>query len=542
MTRLQTGTINPVDYRNLSADHKVASPVPSNYRSALADPNWRTAMADEFQALIDNDTWRLVRRPPGANVVTGKWIYKLKYNSDGSLSRHKARWAARGFTQQPGLDFDETFSPVVKPETIRTVLSIAASRQWPIHQLDVKNAFLHGRLDETVYCQQPPGFVDPAYPDYVCLLQKSLYGLKQAPRAWHQRFATYLRQLGFVPSESDHSLFVYKTSADTAYLLLYVDDIVLTASSSVLLQRITDRLHAEFAMTDLGALHHFLGVSITRSSDGLSLSQRQYALDLLQRAGMSDCHPVLTPVDSKSKLSATDGAPVANASEYRSLAGALQYLTLTRPDLAYAVQQVCLFMHDPREPHLALVKRILRYVKGTLSFVLHIGTGPVDTLTAYSDADWAGCPDSRRSTSGYCVYLGDTLVSWKSKWQHTVSRSSAEAEYRAVAHVVAECCWLRQLLQELHLPLKKATVVFCDNVSAVYMTANPVHHRRTKHIEIDIHFVREKVALGEVRVLHVPSSHQYADIMTKGLPVQLFTDFRSSLGVRDASPATAGGC
>ena len=377
---------------------------------------------------------------------------------------------------------------------------------------------------------------------YVCLLQKSLYGLKQAPRAWHQRFATYLRQLGFVPSESDHSLFVYKTSADTAYLLLYVDDIVLTASSSVLLQRITDRLHAEFAMTDLGALHHFLGVSVTRSSDGLSLSQRQYALDLLQRAGMSDCHPVSTPVDSKSKLSATDGAPVANASEYRSLAGALQYLTLTRPDLAYAVQQVCLFMHDPREPHLALVKRILRYVKGTLSFVLHIGTGPVDTLTAYSDADWAGCPDSRRSTSGYCVYLGDTLVSWKSKRQHTVSRSSVEAEYRAVAHVVVECCWLRQLLQELHLPLKKATVVFCDNVSVVYMTANPVHHRRTKHIEIDIHFVREKVALGEVRVLHVPSSHQYADIMTKGLPVQLFTDFRSSLGVRDASPATAGGC
>jgi len=190
-------------------------------------------------------------------------------------------------------------------------------------------------------------------------------------------------------------------------------------------------------------------------------------------------------------------------------------------------------MHDPREPHLSMIKRILRYLKGTLSSGLHIGVGPVQSLVAYSDVDWAGCPDSRRSTSGYCVYLGDNLISWSSKRQTTVSRSSAEAEYRAVAHVVAECCWLRQLLQELHVSIASVTVVYCDNVSAVYMTTNPVHHRRTKHIEIDIHFVREKVALGQVRVLHVPSSHQFADIMTKGLPVQLFTEFRSSLCVRD---------
>jgi len=439
-TRLQTGTIQPKSYKNLSATHIAASPIPSNYRSALADPNWRAAMADEYQALMVNGTWRLVPRPPGANVVTGKWIYKHKYHSDGSLARHKARWVVRGFSQQHGVDYDETFSPVVKPSTIRIVLSAAVSRYWPIHQLDVKNAFLHGHLDETVYCQQPPGFIDPAHPDHVCLLQKSLYGLKQAPRAWYQRFATYIRQLGFVSSVSDTSLFVYKDGSQIAYLLLYVDDIVLTASSDALLHSIIGRLHTEFAMTDLGALHHFLGISVTRSSEGLFLSQRQYALDLLQRAGMSDCHSTSTPVDCKSKLSASDGAPVADPSEYRSIAGALQYLTLTRPDIAYAVQQVCLFMHDPREPHLALVKRILRYVKGTLTSGLQIGISSVDSLTAYSDADWAGCPDSRRSTSGYCVYLGDTLVSWSSKRQTTVSRSSAEAEYRAVVHAVAECC------------------------------------------------------------------------------------------------------
>jgi hypothetical protein len=301
------------------------------------------------------------------------------------------------------------------------------------------------------------------------------------------------------------------------------------------------RLHSEFAMTDLGAPHHFLGISVSRSSNGLFLSQRQYTQDLLQRASMAECHSTMTPVDTRSKLSASDGAPVVDTSLYRSLAGALQYLTLTRPDLAYVVQQVCLFMHDP-EPHLAQIKRILRYVKGTLSLGLHIDTGPVDSLTAYSYADWGRCPDSRRSTSGYCVYLDDNLVSWSSKRQTTVSRSSAEAEYRVVAHAVAECCWLRQLLQELHIPIARATVVYCDNVSAVYMTTNLVHHRRTKHIEIDIHFVRKKVALGQVRVLHVPSSHQYVDIMTKGLPTQLFTDFRSSLCIRDPTAATTGRC
>jgi hypothetical protein len=227
-------------------------------------------MAEEYQALIDNGTWRLVPRPPGANVVSGKWIFKHKYHSDGTLARHKARWVVRDFSQQHGIDYDETFSPVVKHPTIRTVLSIAASRSWPIRQLDVKNAFLHGHLEEIVYCQQPPDFVDHAAPDHVCLLQRSLYGLKQAPRAWYQRFATYIRQLGFTASSSDVSL--YKEGESLAYLLLYVDDIILTASSTDLLQRFITLLHSEFAMTDLGDLHHFLNISVTRSSDGIFLS------------------------------------------------------------------------------------------------------------------------------------------------------------------------------------------------------------------------------------------------------------------------------
>ncbi|GKB45096.1 ribonuclease H-like domain-containing protein [Tanacetum coccineum] len=332
---------------------------------------------------------------------------------------------------------------------------------------------------------QPPGFVDPNKPNYVCHLQRSLYGLKQAPRAWFQRFASYATRVGFQHSKTDSSLFVFHRGSDIAYLLLYVDDIILTASSSAFLQRIITSLH-------------------------------------------------------KSKLG-SDGDPVSNPTLYRSLVGALQYLTFTRPDLSYAVQQVCLYMHDPRDPHFTALKRILRYVRGTLDYGLQLHVSFTTQLTAYTDADWAGCPVTRRSTSGYCVFLGDNLLSWSAKRQVTLSRSSAEAGYRGVANVVAETAWIRNLLCELHTPLFTATLVYCDNVSAVYMSANPVQHQRTKHIEIDIHFVRDFVASGQVRVLHVPSRFQYADIFTKGLPTALFIEFRSSLNVRRSPAHTEGG-
>jgi len=230
-------------------------------------------MAEEYKALIDNGTWRLVPQPPGANIVTGKWLFKQKFNSNGSLARHKARWVVRGFSQEAGVDYNEKFSPVVKPATIRTVLSIATSRDWPIRQLDVKNAFLHGNLEETVYCEQPKGFIDPAAPNSVCLLQKSLYGLKQAPRAWNQRFSNFICSIGFTASKSDASLFVYKAGNDMAYLLLYVDDIIIIASSLALLQHVISSLSSEFTMTDLGDLHHFLSISVTRDNSGLFLSQ-----------------------------------------------------------------------------------------------------------------------------------------------------------------------------------------------------------------------------------------------------------------------------
>ncbi|GKC90755.1 ribonuclease H-like domain-containing protein, partial [Tanacetum coccineum] len=266
ITRSQSGIVKPID--RLSLNTFLISPIPKNPSDALKDPQWRNAMYDEYNALVKNGTWLLVPRPAGVNMVRSMWLFKHKFHADGTLSRYKARLVANGSSQQLGVDFDETFSPVVKPATIRTVLSLVVSRKWPIHQLDVKNAFLNGDLSETVYMHQPPGFVDARFPNHVCRLQRSLYGLKQAPRAWFQRF---------------------------------VDDIILTASSTTL-QQIIDSLHKEFDMIDLGALNYFLGIFVVRHSTGLFLSQKKYALDLFARTHMVNCNPSQTPVDSETKI------------------------------------------------------------------------------------------------------------------------------------------------------------------------------------------------------------------------------------------------
>ena len=344
-------------------------------------------MNEEYRALISNGTWVLISRPPEANVVRSMWLFRHKFHTDGTLARYKARLVANGSSQQQGIDCEETFCPVVKPATIRTVLSLTISQQWPIHQLDVKNAFLHGHLQETVYMHQPPGFRDSQHPDYVCHLQRSLYGLKQAPRAWYQRFAQYVIRLGFQQSRTDPSLFIYHTVSATSYPVLYVDDIILTASTIDLLRQIITQLSREFAMTDLGALNYFLGISSIRSPVGLFLSQQQYATELLERANMTTCNPCGTPAEPVHKLDAS-GPPVSDPTLYRSLAGALQYLTFTRPDIAFAVQQICLYMHDPREPHFHALKRILRYIRDTLDHGLQLHVSSSSALTAYSYADW----------------------------------------------------------------------------------------------------------------------------------------------------------
>nr|GEW98475.1 ribonuclease H-like domain-containing protein [Tanacetum cinerariifolium] len=394
-------------------------------------------------------------------------LFRHQYLGDGSLSRYKAHLVANFSAQLEGTDVDETFSLVVKSGTIQTVLSLAASQHWPIHQLDVKNAFLHIVLSKTVYMHQP------------------------------------------------------------------------SASSETLLQRIIVSLH-QFSMTGLGSFNYFLGISVTRDSSGMFLSQRKYASEILERASVVNCNLSRTPVDSESKLGDA-GDLVSDLTLYRSLTGSLQYLTFTRLDISCAVQQVCLYMHDPREPHFSAFKRILRYVRGTLDYGLHYShpllkiwlliQTRIGLLSYYSAVDFK-----------LLCFFGNNLLSWSSKRQPMLFRSTAEVEYRGVANVVAETCWLRKLLRELHTPLSSATLLYCYNISVVYLSCNPIQHQRTKHIDIDIHFVRDLVAVGQVRVLHVPSRYQYADIFTKGLPSTLFEEFRSSLSVRCPSASTTGEC
>ncbi|KAD3338470.1 hypothetical protein E3N88_06134 [Mikania micrantha] len=508
----------------------IAASEPKGFKTASKSPHWMHAMHEEINALHRNNTWTLVSRPSQANIVGSKWVFRTKYHSDGSIDRHKARLVAQGFTQIPGLDFCHTFSPVVKASTVRIVLSLAVINNWPLHQLDVNNAFLNGSLTETVYMEQPPGFVDPAFPTHVCKLNKALYGLKQAPRAWFQRLSSFLVTYGFTCSRADTSLFVFNQGDCLMYLLVYVDDLILTGNKPVMLSNFISRLHQEFAIKDLGSLNYFLGLEVMHTENGLFLSQAKYALDILTRAGLVDVKPVSTPLATTDAFT-SDGTPYSNPTFYRSIVGALQYLTITRPDLAYAVNQACQFLHAPTDHHFQLVKRILRYVKGTLSHGLVFQRPKHTTILGYSDADWARCIETRRSTYGYSIFLGGNLVSWSAKKQPTVSRSSCESEYRAMANTAAEIIWITHLLRELNaLPPDRPTLL-CDNRSALFMSQNPVSHKRAKHIDLDYHFIRELVMSGKLHTRFIPTNLQLADIFTKSLPRPQFEYFRELLRV-----------
>ena len=411
---------------------------------------------------------------------------------------------------------------------------------WVLRQLDIKNAFLHGILQEEVFMAQPPGFADTRHPELVCKLQKSLYGLKQAPRAWNDRFTSFLPSLGFNHTYSDSSLFVKNLAAGIVVLLVYVDDIIITGSNSCAVGEVINALTAEFDVKDLGCLHYFLGIQITNTANAMILSQSRYIQELLLKTDMQAAKPCATPCLPYQRLLKNDGVLFDNPTLYRSIVGALQYLTFTRPDVAFSVHQVCQFMQQPMVAHFTAVKRILRYLKGTLHFGISYTKGSLD-LTAYSDADWAGDPNDRRSTTGQIVFLGSNPISWSSKKQQTVSRSSTEAEYRALSSTSAEIDWVKQLLKFLGVSISQPPVLYCDNLSAIALSFNPVNHQRTKHIEIDVHFVRERVAANQLIVQFVSSQEQFADILTKGLSSPLFHTHCRNLMLGFFKPEVEGG-
>uniref|UniRef100_A0A2N9J9Y4 Integrase catalytic domain-containing protein n=1 Tax=Fagus sylvatica TaxID=28930 RepID=A0A2N9J9Y4_FAGSY len=539
ITRSMTGASRPKQFHDhhlyystlhpLKAFHATdLPPEPTTFSHASKIPEWKAAMDLEYQALITNGTWTLCPRPPNRKIIRNKWVYRLKQKADGSLDRHKARLVAKGFDQEDGIDYTETFSPVIKPTTIRVLLALAVHYDWSIHQLDVSNAFLHGSLLEEVFMEQPRGFVDALRPNHVCRLHKALYGLKQAPRAWFTRLRQSLVHLGFKESLVDASLFTFHHSDIHLYVLVYVDDILVTGTHSSHISTLIRTLQQEFPLKDLGALSYFLGIHVVRNSQGLHLSQSKYIVELLHRAHMIGAKPCSTPTASSSKLSLHDGVSLSEATEYRQIVGALQYCTLTRPDIAFSVNQLCQFMHSPTNTHWAAAKRVLRYLKGTIDHGLFFSKSSLH-LHAFCDSDWAGGPDDRRSTTGFGIFLGSCLVSWSAKKQSVVARSSTEAEYRAMAITTADLYWIRMLLKDLHVPLSSPPVLWCDNAGALALASNPVFHARTKHIEIDYHFIREKVVNRDMSLRFISTGDQRADIFTKGLPTPRFQLLRDKL-------------
>ncbi|KAG8490330.1 hypothetical protein CXB51_015871 [Gossypium anomalum] len=527
-TRSNSGIFKPRVFSSV-LDEKEPSTIDEAFQSAA----WTTAAKAEYGVLISNHTWDLVPLPAGRRAVGCKWIFKVKRNADGSVARYKGRLVVKGYLQEAGVDFYETFSPVVKPTTVRVMLALAVSRGWSLRQVDVNNAFLNGDLHEDIYMTQPPGFEqhNGGGEPLVCRLRKALYGLKQAPRAWFHKLKDFLLNTRFVASKADSSLFIRQTGTQFLYVLVYVDDIIVTRTDSSDIKGFIKTLHDTFSLKDLGQLSYFLGIEVTRTSRGVFLSQKKYILDLIQRASMAKSKPSPIPMVTSCKLSAHEGTPIEDERLFRSVVGALQYVVITRPDIAFSVNKACQFMHRLLDTHYKAVKRILRYLQGTLDFGLCFTRTSKLLLEGYSDASWASDVDDRRSTSGFCVFLGGNPISWSSRKQSVVSRSTAEAEYRSLAQVTAEMVWVQSLLSELGIEVTHKALLWCDSSAAVAVANNPVMHSKFKHVELDLCFVRERVANGSFQVGHISGQDQAADILTKPLSIGLFDKFRRKLRV-----------
>ncbi|KAJ9538193.1 hypothetical protein OSB04_030926 [Centaurea solstitialis] len=390
------------------------------------------AMESEIQALERNGTWTLENLPKGKKPIDSKWVYKVKFKPNGEVDRYKARLVVKGFTQVEGVDYHDNFAPVAKLVTVRTLLAIAVKRGWEIQQLDVNNAFLHGALEE-----------------------------EEASRNWYQKFTTFLIGLGYKQSKADHSMFIYKHGDKYVVALIYVDDVIIVGNSVDYIRSTKLHLDKEFSIKDLGSLKYFLGIEVAKTLEGLVLSQRKYTLDILEDSGLQGCRPSAFPMEPNLKLDKGEEEEKVDGNRYRRLIGRLLYLQATRPDISYSVSVLSQFVGDPRQSHMEAATRVLRYLKSTPGQGILLPKKGDIKLVTYCDSDWLGCPFSRRSRTGYLLLLGGAPISWKSKKQSVVSRSSAEAEYRAIATTVSEILWVRWLLEELDVPEKKSfTIIF----------------------------------------------------------------------------------
>ncbi|CAJ2639360.1 unnamed protein product [Trifolium pratense] len=508
---------------------------PMNFQEAFEKKTWRTAMDEEIQAIKKNETWELVSLPKGHKAIDVKWVYKAKKNSKGEVERYKARLVAKGYSQRAGIDYDEVFAPVARLETVRLIISLAAQNKWKIHQMDVKSAFLNGVLDEEVYIEQPQGYEVKGEEEKVLKLKKALYGLKQAPRAWNARIDKYFQDKNFIKCPYEHALYIKAQGEDILIVCLYVDDLIFTGNNPTMFEEFKKEMTKEFEMTDIGFMSHYLGIEVKQEDHGILITQEGYAKEVLKKFKMDDANPVSTPMECGIKLSKHEEGETVDPSLFKSLVGSLRYLTCTRPDILYAVGVVSRYMEHPTTTHLKAAKRILRYIKGTTNLGLYYSVSDDYKLVGYSDSDWGGDVDDRKSTSGFVFYIGNTTFTWMSKKQSIVTLSTCEAEYVAATSCVCHAIWLRNLLKELSLPQKEPTKIFVDNKSAIALAKNPVFHDRSKHIDTRYHYIRECVSNNDVKLEYVKTNDQVADIFTKPLKREHFVKLRYLLGVAKSS-------
>jgi hypothetical protein len=533
MTLRDRGKLNkPIRYRDALFS---ACNDPFTFEDAMTgdnSDNWKAAMNDEMLSLNKNETWTLVDLPKNKKPINNGWIYKTKYKANGDVDRYKARLVIKGCAQVHGIDFQETFSPVVKYDSIRVILAIAAARKLVLRQFDIKTAFLYGDLEEDIYMKQPKGYEDGTH--LVCKLQRSLYGLKQAPRCWNKKFKNMLMNFDLKETKADPCVFVSNKNNQLLIVAIFVDDRLITATNNQLVDIMVKYLKDNFE-TKEGELDHFLGIEIDQRPDGsIFIHQSSYCKRILERFNMEETKVLHIPTDPQHSLDPNlSGSLEAGEVPYREAVGSLLYLSqITRPDITFAVNLVSRYLEKPLTIHWNAVKRIFKYLKGTFNYGLIYDSSVTPKLRGYSDADYAGDTITRRSTSGFIFMMGDGIVAWCSQRQKSVALSTTEAEYIALSQSIQELIWLTLLISDLLEPQGDTPVLYADNQSAIKLVKNPEYHKRTKHIDVRYHYIREKFSEGMFSLEYVPSKEQLADILTKPTPRPRFQELREMLGIR----------
>ncbi|SDA08332.1 BZ3501_MvSof-1269-A2-R1_Chr8-1g09769 [Microbotryum saponariae] len=521
---------------------------PQTWREAMSSDEhniWAEAAAAEFTAMRDDfKVFTIEPRssvPPGATIVTSKFVWKTKRNASGEVTGRKARLVAQGNRQRDGIDFSETFAPVARFSSIRCLLALAAANGYHVHQADIDKAYLHGELDHDIWMTTPRGFDFPS--DKVLRLRRSIYGLKQAGRIWNRHIDTSLRNLGYKATGTDHC--IYSRIDDQQrphYIALYVDDLLIVSPALDEIERVISGLEQRYGVKRLGPAEYILGIQIRRLDDGsIALSQERYIMDVLARFHFdTTTRGTTVPMTPGLSLTAIPGQGTERIrSWYLQAIGSLLYISLgTRPDIAFAVSYLSRFANNPGRRHWIAVKHVLRYLRATYRDELLYARGPakVTGVVGYSDANWGACVDTSISTMGYVFYLAGAAVSWSSKRQTRVADSTTDAEYLALSHAGKEAIYLNQLLSELHVCPIAAAHIFTDNEAAAAVAHDPVRTSGTRHIRLREHFVRDMVNRGDISLSHVGTADMVADVFTKALGPKIFGTHCYALGLRTRHP------